>query len=58
MTGQPLNGGKQRDRNAYQEQTELESWSKSTGAGRVLSGKWEKGAAGSLGNHLSRLYLA
>lgn len=57
MTGQPLNGGKQLDRNAYQQQTELESWCKSTGAGRILAGKWEKGAAGSLGSHLSRQYL-
>ena len=57
MTGQPLNGGKQLDRNAYQEQTELESWSKSTGAGRILAGKWEKGAAGTLGSRLAREYL-
>lgn len=57
MSNQPLNGGKQLDCAGYAEQTELESWCKSTGAGRVLSGKWEQGAAGALGNHLSRLYL-
>lgn len=57
MTSQPLNGGKQLDRNAYQEQTELESWCKATGAGRILAGRWEKGAAGALGSRLARLYL-
>jgi DNA-directed RNA polymerase len=57
MSDQQLNAGKQLDCTGYTAQVELESWSKSTGAGRVLSGRWESGAAGALGNHLARLYL-
>ncbi len=57
MSDQQLNAGKQLDSSGYTAQVELESWSKSTGAGRVLSGRWESGAAGALGNNLARLYL-
>ena len=57
MSDQQLNGGNLATGNCYAAQTELESWSKSTGAGRVLAGRWQAGAAGALGNNLARLYL-
>jgi DNA-directed RNA polymerase len=57
MPDQQLNGGPQLDLPGYEDQVSLESWCRSTGAGRILSGKWHKGAAGALGSHLCRRYL-
>ena len=38
-------------------QQELENWCRNVGADRALSGKWEAGAQGSLGNRVAALYL-
>ena len=38
-------------------QQELENWCRSIGSDRALSGKWERGAQGSLGNRVAALYL-
>jgi DNA-directed RNA polymerase len=53
MSDQQLNAVKE----PQHQQLELESWCRSTGADRILSTKWEKGASGTLTQRLATLYL-